>query len=171
MVKPIIAIVRGKVAAGKSTAFANLRKRKKMDKWIFIDHPILKGMFDYMPSEKKRYYGKMIMIGSMREIMKEKKNIFLDEFSRDSLEKYLSKEIKKYDYKFKVFQFEVKLDHAVEREKERRIRKGKKPKGAEWVKMWHEHHEKNVDPEAVVINASKLKEKGLVNKIMRELKV
>ena len=37
-----IAILRVKSTAGKSTAYANLRKRKVMKDWLFVDHCALK---------------------------------------------------------------------------------------------------------------------------------
>ena len=42
MKKPRLVILRGKPAAGKSTAYANLRKNKKMKDFVFVDHCAMK---------------------------------------------------------------------------------------------------------------------------------
>ena len=84
---PKIVILRGRPASGKSTAFAKLKKRKEFDGWVLIDNCELKSWFNYL--EENKEIKKKALFALMKEVMKKKKNILLEEMSRKTIMKYI----------------------------------------------------------------------------------
>jgi len=155
-------LLSGRPASGKSTAFKTLKKHKKLNNWIIVDHPLIK-------KEYGKEEGKIKLNEALKEAMKTGKNILTEETSRKSLNKYLSYHLRKYNYEIIVFQFTVGLETAIKREAERRIKVGKKPHGAEWVREMHEMHDKRGHRKAYFIDTTNLSKKEVINFIFRKL--
>ena len=60
-------ILRGKPTSGKSTAFHNLRKDKRMKDFIFVDFCYIKGMLENLSDEERRNSGKEILFFIMKK--------------------------------------------------------------------------------------------------------
>ena len=71
-----IVFLKGEATSGKSTAFRNLRKRKEMEGWVFLEHPELKSWFEGIP--EKRDIQKKSLFALMKECMKFGKNIIVN---------------------------------------------------------------------------------------------
>lgn len=170
MRKPIIAVLRGKPTSGKSTAFHTLKKNKKMKTWIFVDHCAIKDMLENLPDEERKKLGKQILFFTMNKIMPLKKNILVEEISREAILKNLKKEIRKYKYEIKVFQFEVSLSTAYKRNIMRAKQKWHPLMSKKWLKEAHEKHQKSVDVDAILVDTNKLSKKQVVEFIVRKLK-
>ena len=128
-----IVLLRGKPTAGKSTAFHNLLSDKRMDNWVFIDHPGIKNIFHEFENETKKRFGKHTLFYAIKQLLPLKKDIILEEMSRETLMSNLGKEIKKYKYKIIVFQFEISFKTALKRSEERRV-------GKECRSRWSPYH-------------------------------
>jgi len=161
--KPKLVVLRGKVATGKSTAFHNLQKNKEMKNWIFVDHVRLKKI---LGKEK----GKLALFSELKDALSTKNNIIIEEMSKETLMKYIGKDIRKHKYELLIFQFEGSLKGSIKKEAERRARKGKKPLGEKWVKKMHEHHKKISDPQGIIVDTDRLSRKGVVDFILKKLK-
>jgi hypothetical protein len=165
-----IALLRGGAACGKSTAFGNLRKSGKLKGWVFIDHPWLKEGLKGL--KDKRELQKKALFGLMKPLMKEKKNIILEEMSAQTVRKQIGYYVRKYGYTFVVFQFEVD-DGAFERNL-KRVTKGdkihKKKMTKKFVDGSHAEHRVKVDKEGIVVNTSKMGKGKVVSFILKELK-
>ena len=92
MVKKIV-ILRGRPTSGKSTAFANLKKKKVLKKnWILIDHPSVK-------KKLGKNGGKARLHELIKEAMLTGKNILTEETSRKTLNKFIGYYIRKHKYR------------------------------------------------------------------------
>lgn len=160
---PKIVILRGKPTSGKSTAFKALRKNKRMNDFIFVDHAAIKEAFG-------KELGKKILFFSLKEVMPSKKNIIIEEMSRETLKKNVGKEIKKFGYNIVVFQFEVSLKTAYKRDVIRAKAGEHKKMGKKLMDKMHKMHEERFDKEGIVIDTNKLNKSQVVDLILRELK-
>jgi len=172
MKRPIIAILKGPMASGKSTAFANLRKHPKMKNWVFVEFSAVKDIFAGLGDEKRRKFGNQALLAILKNVMKTKRNILLEEFSQRSLRKYLNHHIKKYNYELITFQLEAELQHTHHRNIQRSKARGVKPQTKKQMKENILHHTvlRKPHPDAILVNTSELNQKQTVNFILKQLK-
>jgi|GEM_PF-2862415 len=170
MINPRLIILRGKPTAGKTTAFHNLKKDKRMKNIIFIDFSSIKNKFNKFPDEERRKLGKQILFEKLKETMPSKKDILIEEMSKETIHKYLKKEIKKYNYKIIVFQFEISLETAYKRNVKRAKEKWHPLMTKEQLEELHKLHEERFDKNAVLINTERLNKKEVVEFIIKKLK-
>lgn len=161
--KPKLVILRGKPTAGKSTAYANLKKRKKMKDWLFVDHGNLK---KYLGKE----LGKKALMAVLKIVMSSKKDIIIEEMSEKTLKKYIKYYIKKYDYKIITFQFEVGVTEAYKRNIQRAKDKWHSYILKKKLKGLHKMHEERFDPNAFLVDTNKLGKRKVVDFILEKLK-
>jgi predicted kinase len=169
---PKFVILRGKPTSGKSTAFRNLKKKKEMKDWIFIDHPIIKRMVENLKDHKE--VSKKLLFGMVKKAIKTKKNIIMEETSRSTLKKYTGNYIKKYNYKVIVFQFTILKKSAYKRDIQRVKEKECihiKELGKDFIDYIHEYHDKNFDPTGILIDTNKLGKRQVVNIILENIKL
>jgi len=172
--KPKIVILRGGAGTGKSTAFENLKRLKKdnLKEWVFIDHPSFKGFFNYL--EDKNELQKKALWALMKELIKTKKNIILEEMSAKNIKKHLGYYLRKHNYKIIVLQFEVSnIDLSYKRIVQRVKRKEgihTKVYSKKFVLDTHEMHKKKFDSEGISINTTKLGKRQVVEFILNKIK-
>jgi predicted kinase len=172
MKKPTIAILRGRPTSGKSTAWHNLKKRKEMDGWIFIDFCKIKDdLGETLNDEERKNIGKKFLFALLREAIKTSKSIIIEEMSRTSVEKRLKSPIKKYNYEIIVFQFTVCTETAYKRDVQRARDKWHPFMGKKWIEEGHRYHDKNIDPKGIVVDSNKLGKKAVVEFILKELEL
>jgi predicted kinase len=160
--KPKLVILRGRPTSGKSTAFANLRKNKKMKDWVFIDHCLFKDKLGKEPGKKK-------LFSELKKEMPSKKNILIEEMSRESIMKGAGKEVKKYDYEIVVFQFTISTKIAYKRDV-KRAKEGTHPfMGKEWIDKLHKMHDERFDKFGILVDTNKLNKKQVVRFIINSL--
>lgn len=155
-------ILRGKPTAGKSTAFANLRKNKKMKEIIFIDHPELKKAFGKDEAKKK-------LFAEIVDAMETGKDILTEEMSEETLMKNIGKEIKENSYKIVIFQFEISFETALMRNVERSKIGWHKLMTEQELKDLFKMHEEKFDKNAILVDCNKLNEKQVVEFIIKKL--
>ena len=165
MKKPLLVLLKGKPTAGKSTAFRSLRYDARIKKdFIFVDHENLKSV---MGKEE----GKMALFDILRTIMKNRPNIMTEEMSGKTIMKYLGKEIKKYDYEIITFYFEIDIDKAHKRNKQR-AKTGwhslmEKQKLEEMHRYHIEEHKDDINP--IIVDCNKLNKKQVIELIAKKL--
>lgn len=174
--KPKIVILRGKNASGKTTAFYNLKnyffKDKKLFKnWIFVDNTAIKGMFTNLDDPKWKDYSKKILLEVIKTVLPLKRNIIVEETSKEMLNRNFSKEIRKYNYQIITFQFEVSLRNAILRDKKRVKEKTHPGLGEKKIKELREFHEDNLDQEGIIINTDNLNKEQVIKFIINELDI
>ena len=162
MKKPKLVILRGRPTSGKSTAYANLQKRKEMKDWLFVDHCALK-------SDLGKELGKKSLFAVLKAVMPSKKNIIIEEMSEETARKYIDKDIKKYDYLIVVFQFTVRTKTAYKRDIQR-SKKGKEM-GKETIDMWHKLHDEKANKDGILVDCNKLGKRQVVKFILKELRL
>ena len=175
MEKVKIIILRGNNASGKTTAFYNLRdysfKDKKVFKnWIFIDNNSIKRMFSNVDDQNWKMTSKEILLDLIKKILPLKRNIIIEETSKEMLIKYFSKELKKYHYKIITFQFIVSLDEAIRRDKKRVEEKKHPGLGKLKIKELREFHNKSLDKEGIIVNTNKLNKEQVVKFIIKNIR-
>lgn len=158
-----LVILRGKPTAGKSTAYASLKKKKEMKDWLFVDHCSLK---DGLGKE----FGKKSLFAILKVVMPSKKDIIIEEMSRESVNEYIGKEIKKYGYKIIVFQFEVSINTAYKRDIKRAKERWHPVMGKRLIKTLHIMHEKRFDNGAILVDCDKLGKREVVEFIIKKIK-
>jgi predicted kinase len=158
-----IIILRGKPTAGKSTAFHNLQKRKEMKKFLFVDHCSLKNK---LGTEE----GKRALFLELKKLMPTRKDIIIEEMSKQTLRKNLNYYLKKYKYKIIVFQFEVSKEEAYRRDKQRAKENWHPRMGKKWVDKMHKFHEERFDRNAILVDCNKLDKREVVDFIIKNLK-
>lgn len=160
---PKLAILRGRPTAGKSTAYANLRKSKEMKDWEFVDHCAMK-------TKHGREGGKKELFKELRRVMPYGKNVVIEEMSKEGVMKNISKEIKKYNYEIIVFQFTVDTKTAYKRDV-KRAEDGWHPFfGKEKINAFHKMHDERFDKGGILIDTNKLNKTQVLEKIIKELK-
>ncbi len=161
--KPRLIILRGKPAAGKSTAYATLRKHKKMKDFVFVDHCAFK-------TELGKEGGKKKLFSELKKVMPSGKDILIEEMSKQSIMKNISKEVKKYNYKFVVFQFEISLKKSKKRDVHRVLSKGHDRKFIlDNIEDLHKMHEEKFDHGGILIDTNKLNKRQVVRFIIKNL--
>lgn len=172
MKKPKFVILRGKPTSGKLTAFRNLKKKKEMKNWIFIDHPRVKRMVENLKDHRE--VSKKLLFGMVKEAIKTKKNIIMEETSRSTLKKYTGNYINKYKYKVIIFQFTILKKSAYKRDVQRIKEKEcihVKELGKDFIDYIHKYHDKNFDPKGILIDTNKLGKRQVVDLILEKLKL
>ncbi len=160
---PKIVILRGRPTSGKSTAWQNLKKRKELKKWKFVDNA---GMKHKLGKER----GKIALMEALKEEMRNQENLIIEEMSEKSLKRYIRYYIKKYEYKIITFQFTVSTKTAYKRDVQRAKDKLHPKMGKKWIKEMHEWHDKRVDPKGIMVDADKLNRKQAVDFIIKKIK-
>ena len=117
-----------------------------------------------------REKGKEKLHELIKECMAEGKNILTEETSRKTLNKYIGYYIRKYGYKIIVFQFTVSKETAYKRDVQRGKEKWHPSMGEKWIDETHKYHEKNFDPNGILIDTDKLNKKDVVNFILKKIK-
>jgi predicted kinase len=163
MRKPKIVILRGRPTSGKSTAWNNLMKRKEMKDWLFVDHANLK-------TRLGKDLGKESLFAILKIVMKTKKDIMVEETSRDTLLKFVSKEIKKYGYQIVVFQFTVRTETAYKRDVRRAKDNWHPFMGKKWIDETHKMHDDRFDKKGILVDTNKLGKRKVVEFILDKLK-
>ena len=175
MMQPKLVLLKGGATTGKSTAFRNLKelRKTKMKEWVFIDHPELKGFFHYL--KDKRELQKKALFSLMKQVMKTKKNIILEEMSAKTVRKYTKYFLKKYNYKIITFEFRLgDIKTAYKRNVQRIKNKDshhKKTLSEKFVLDNHEYHKKTFEEGSIIINTTKLSKKQVVNFILNKLEL
>jgi len=159
MKHPRLIILRGKPTAGKTTAFHNLEKDERMKDFIFVDFSSIKNKFEKFPDEQRRKLGKELLFKTLREIIPLKKDILIEEMSKETINKYLGENIKKYGYKITVFQFEISIETAYKRNVKRAEEKWHPLMTKEQLEELHKMHEDRFDKDAILINYREIKSK------------
>jgi len=168
MVKKIL-VFRGGAATGKSTAIRNLAKRKETKEWIIIDHPEFKKWFEGL--KDKRTLQKQALFSLLKELLKTKKNIVLEEMSAATIRKYIGRHVKKQGYKIITFQFENKPESSYVRNVQRVKKKDKHHKKIltkKQVAQTHKFHKEKFDPEGILINTRKLGKRKVIELILKK---
>jgi len=163
MKKSKLVILRGRPTSGKTTAYASLKKKKEMKNWVFIDHIFLKKMLG-------KEFGKKGLFALLKIVMPTRKNIVIEEMSREAVGKYLNSFIKKYKYDIIVFQFTVKTDTAYKRDVQRSKEIKYRPMGKRKINALHEMHDERFDKNGILIDTNKLGKGQVVNLIIKNLK-
>lgn len=161
---PRIIILRGKPTSGKSTAWHNLKKRKEMKDWFFVDHANLKNTFG-------RELGKLGLFAVLKVVMKTKKNIIIEEMSEKTLKKNIGYFLRKYHYRILVFQFEVSLEEAYKRNVQRAKDKWHPYIRKRQLESYHKMHEERFDKNAILVDCNKLGKKQVVDFVLKELQL
>ena len=178
-----IVIIRGPPASGKSTTFQNLRKSKKLNEYVFVNHPLIKNMFE--GHSEKDILQKKVLASVLKEIMKSNKNIILEEMAIESMNKLLGKSLKKYNYDVVSFRLEVTPELTYKRDIQRvknknhdrkehlskfkRLYGGKTLNQKQAVISLHDMWKKRRDKRDIVIDTSKLTKKQVVEFIVERL--
>lgn len=115
---PKIIILRGPMASGKSTTIDILDK--KLKDYVYINREYIKSkMLKKMPRKYARKISKRALWTLLKEVMKLKKNILVQELSKSNLNKKLGKYINDYNYKIKSFYLTCSVETAIKRDKQR----------------------------------------------------
>ena len=176
MEKAKIVFLKGGSNTGKSTTFRNLKKLKDkrglLDNWVLIDHTELKEWFKKV--ENKRELQKEALFSVIKNCMKQKKSILLEEMSQKTARKYLKNYIKKLNYELITFEFIVDDVNTSQLRDEQRV-KNKEDKNQrkrlkkEFIAQNHEMHRSNLDKDCIFVNTSKLGKIQTVNFILKNL--
>lgn len=101
MERPIVIILRGHAAGGKTTLYDALKK--PLTDFMFIDHGAIKHALASLGDEKKRSLAKEVLVFYMKQVMEQKFNVAIEEMSGDYIKKQLGTLINENHYQ--VFQF------------------------------------------------------------------
>src|SRR3989344_5848613 len=170
-----IIILRGKNASGKTSTFYSLRdysfKDKKMFKnWIFIDNNSIKRMFSNLNNPNWKDISKEILIYILEKVLPLKKDIMIEETSKEMLNKYLGNKLNKYNYKLITFQFEVSLEEAIARDKNRVKEKTHPGLGKVKIKKLRDINNNSLDKEGIIVDTDKLDKEQVVKFIIQKIK-
>ncbi|MBW2995769.1 hypothetical protein KY332_00555 [Candidatus Woesearchaeota archaeon] len=163
MKKPKLVILRGRPTSGKSTAYANLRKRKAMKEWLFVDHCALKKGLG-------KELGKKSLFAVLKTVMPTKKNIIIEEMSEETVRKYINSYVKKYNYRIIVFQFTVRTKTAYKRDVQRAKAKEHAFMGKKKIEEMHKMHDERFDKNAFLVDTNRLGKRKAVDFILERLK-
>ncbi len=170
MKKPMIVVLRGKPTSGKSTAWHNLRKKKELKEWIFVDNASIKEMYDNLPNEERKKLGNNSLFEILKITMKTRRNILIEEMSEATLMKHIERWIIKYNYKIVTFQFEVSRKTAYKRDIQRTKDKWHPFMGKKLVNDLHDYHEEKFDKNGILVDCNKLGKKAVVKFILGKIK-
>lgn len=168
-----IVFLKGGSNTGKSSAFRNLRKLKGfLDNWVLIDHTELKEWFKKVDGKKELQ--KQALFSVIKDCMRQRKNIILEEMSQKTARKYLKNYIKKFDYELITFEFIVDDVQTSQLRDEQRV-KNKEDKNQrkelkkQFIAQNHEMHRNNIDKDCIFVNTSKLGKIQTVDFILNNL--
>ena len=161
---PKLVILRGRPTSGKSTAFHNIKKRKEMKEWLFVDHANLK-------TNLGKELGKKSLFAVLKAVMPSKKSIIIEEMSEETLRKYINNPIKMNNYSILTFQFTVSTETAYKRDVKRAKDKWHPYIGKNKIKEMHDMHDERIDLKGILIDTNKLGKRAVVEKILKELKL
>ncbi len=165
--RPKFVILRGLPSSGKSTALNHLKVLPAMKEWIIIHRSELKNWFHRL--EDKKEIADIALFSMLKEVLDHKKDIIIDETSRDQVMRYIGNKITKNKYEIIVFQFTADIKTAIERDA-RRVADPNHPHFRRInFKKLAKFHEENFDKTAVLIDTSILNEKQVVNRILKNL--
>ena len=168
--KPKLVLLKGRPTSGKSTAFHNLKKRKEMKGWIFIDFCNIKEILgETLGDEDRKKYSKAFLFVLLKEAMKIGKNIILEEMSEETLRKYIDSSIKRRGYEIITFQFTVRTKTAYKRDVQRAKDKWHPKMGKKWVDEIHKLHDETASPEGIIVDTNKLGKRKVIEFILGEL--
>lgn len=106
------------MASGKSTTIKALAE--KLDNFIFIDREHLKHLvLKNLERDKRVKISKRILYFLMKEIMKLKKNLLIQETSESDMKKHLRNYINQFHYKIMVFYLDCSVNTAIKRDLKR----------------------------------------------------
>jgi len=114
---PKIILIHGSMAVGKSTITEKLMK--KLPNFAYVDRPYIKRGLKPLGRELAKKLSKEASYDIIKQIMKLKKNIIVQEVNIVSLRKKLKSYLKKYNYKIYAFHLTCSLKEAKKREKNR----------------------------------------------------
>jgi tRNA uridine 5-carbamoylmethylation protein Kti12 len=164
MKKPKLVILRGKPTSGKSTAWHNLKKKRQLENWLFVDHSNLK-------ENLGKDLGKMSLFSVLKTVMPYQKNIIIEEMSKKTLLKNINYSIKKYNYQIITFQFEVSRIEAYKRDIQRSKDKWHAFMGKKLIDHFHDYHDERFDENAYLVDCNKLGKRAVVDFIIKKLKL
>ncbi len=164
-IKRKIVILRGCLAAGKSTTFRNLKTHKKFKDWVFVDFPVIRKMFDNNEKTQVELADK-VFFTILKELIKTGKNIVTQETSEQILRNKIGYYINKNKYTIKVIVLTISPGTSYKRATKRSRKKGKKPRNKEEVYKNYEDRMKKLQKEKLFINTERFKEKLVVNKVL-----
>lgn len=169
MEKRKIVVLRGYLAAGKSTTFNNLKKNKKMKDWVFLDFPVIRKMYNNFNEGIQINLADLTFFNIIKELLKTRKNILTQETSEERLIKELGKEIKKNNYEVDIIVLTISKETSLKRDTDRRKKKGIKSRTKKEVYDNYNKRVKKLSDGKLYIDTEKLSEKQVINKIMEKI--
>ncbi len=165
MGKRKIIIIRGYLAAGKSTTFENLKAHKKMKDWLFLDFQAIRKMFNNNKDTQIKFADKTFY-ASLKELIKTGKSILTQETSKELLMNKMGSEIRKNKYEIITIALMISPDTSYQRASVRSKMKGKKPRTKKEVFESYKERQLKLNKEKIFIDAEKFTKKQVVNKMM-----
>jgi len=169
MKKRKIVVLRGYLAAGKSTTFNNLKKNKKMKDWVFLDFPAIRKLYNNFNIKTQISLADMTFFNIMRELLKTRKNILTQETSNERLIKELGEEIKKNNYNVDIIVLTISKETSLKRDTERRNKKGIKLRTKKEVYENYNKRIKKLLDGKIYLDTEKNSEKQIVDKIIKRI--
>lgn len=159
---PNLIILHGPPAAGKSTLTNVLRE--KLSTWPYVDRPNIKRGLKPLGREEAKKLSKEMSYTILKELMKLKKNIIVQEVNPSSVKKKLRYYLKKYNYQIFAFYIHCSVDEAIQRDKKRT----KKTRAALIKKI----HKEFTGPSEIetVIDTEKLSVSECIKIILKEIR-
>jgi hypothetical protein len=114
--------------------------------------------------------GKKALMEALKEAMRKKEKIMIEEMSEQTLKRHIRYYLKKYNYQIITFQFFVSTETAYKRDVQRAKEKWHPKMGEKWIKDMHELHDKRIDSKGILIDTDKLNKKQVVDFIIKNLK-
>jgi adenylylsulfate kinase-like enzyme len=159
---PRIVNIHGLMAAGKSTIVDILNKKLKT--YSYIDRAYIKKQLRPAGKQNARKVSKKATYLLIKELMKLRKNILIQEVNPRDLKRKLRYYFSKYGYNMKSFYVHCSLETALVRDEQR----SKKTRPV-LVKRIHARY-KGQEKQDVAVNTEKLSVRKSVNLILKELK-
>ncbi len=157
---PILINIHGPTASGKSTIITNLQRY--LPSYAFVDRAYMKKMLQPSGKDLAKEISNKTTIFILKELMKSKKNIIVQEVGPTFLKKHLSKELKGYG--FYSFYLLVSISTALRRAKQR------KKKTIE-VQLRKIHAKLSPEKEDTIIDTEKLNLKQATQFILKNVRL
>ncbi|MFH1802159.1 MAG: AAA family ATPase [archaeon] len=161
-----IVVIRGYLAAGKSTTFENLKASQKMNEWLFLDFAAIRKMFNNNKNTQIEFADRTFY-ASLRELVKTGKNILTQETSEDTIMKKIGPVIKKNKYRIIVIALTVSPETSYKRATARSKIKGKKPRTKKEVFDNYKARKLKLDKEGILMDTEKLTRKQVIDGIIK----
>ena len=159
---PKLICIHGPMAVGKSTITEMLMK--KLPNFSYVDRPNIKRGLKPAGRQNSLIISKQATYFIIKELMKIKKDIIVEEINPTSIKKKLNKYIKKNKYKIYSFYLLCSLNEAIKRD----IKRSKKSRKNR-VKQIHKEFE-SINKEGIFINTEKLTANQTLKLILKEIK-